>query len=95
MPPKTKLGAQLITASQAAELLNVHIRTIHGWIDKGSIPHITLPSNGGKPSYRIPLHGLLSSLSGNYDLAEDVDELLAEPDGDSKRSQRSLEHGST
>ena len=69
MPPITKLGAQLITAKEAAELLNVHVRTIHGWIDKGTIPYIELPSSGSKPSYRIPLHGLLNSLSGNYDLA--------------------------
>ena len=78
MPPITKLGAQLITAKEAAELLNVHVRTIHGWIDKGTIPYIALPSSGSKPSYRIPLHGLLNSLSGNYDLASEMEGLLAE-----------------
>jgi excisionase family DNA binding protein len=74
----TQLGAQLITAPEAAELLNVHVRTVHGWIEKGTIPYVTLPSNGGKNSYRIPLHGLLSSLSGNYDLAGEVEAFLAQ-----------------
>jgi excisionase family DNA binding protein len=78
MPPKIKLGAQLITAHEAAELLNVNVRTIHGWIAKGTIPYVTLPSSGTKPSYRIPLHGLLESLSGNYDLAAEVEELFGE-----------------
>ncbi len=74
----TKLGAQLITASEAAELLNVHVRTIHGWIEKDTIPYVALPRSGSKHSYRIPLQGLLSSLSGNYDLAGEVEALLAE-----------------
>lgn len=77
MPPKTKLGAQLLTAKEAAELLNVNVRTIHSWIEGDVIPYIALPSSGTKPSYRIPLHGLLNSLSGTYDLAGDVEELLA------------------
>jgi excisionase family DNA binding protein len=78
MPPKTQLGAQLITAKEAAELLNVHVRTIHGWIEKETIPYVALPSSGTKPSYRIPLHGLLNSLSGNYDLADEVEELFGD-----------------
>lgn len=76
MAPKTRLGAQLITAKEAAELLNVTQRTIHSWIENGTIPYITLPSTGGKPSYRIPLRGLLNSLSGNYDLASELEALL-------------------
>lgn len=76
MPPITKLGTQLITAAQAAEMLDVNIRTIHGWIKEGTIPYVALPSRGRKPSYRIPLHGLLSCLSGNYDLAAEVDALV-------------------
>jgi excisionase family DNA binding protein len=76
MPPKIKLGAQLITAKEAAELLHVNTRTIHSWIENDAIPYITLPSSGGKPSYRIPLHGLLNSLSGTYDLAGEVEQML-------------------
>jgi len=79
MPPKTKIGVQLLTATQAADLLNVHVRTIHAWIEQGTIPYISLPSQGKKPSYRIPLHGLLNSLSGNYDLAAELDQLYQEP----------------
>lgn len=74
MPPRTKLGTQLISAAQAAELLDVSPRTVHTWIQKGSIPYIRLP--GIQASYKIPLHGLLSSLSGNYDLAAEVETLL-------------------
>jgi len=74
----TQLRVQLITANEAAELLNVHVRTIHGWIAKGTVPFIELPKSGAtsKPSYRIPLQGLLNSLSGNYDLASEMEGLL-------------------
>jgi Helix-turn-helix domain len=71
----TKLAPQLIKAQEAADLLNVDIRTIHAWIAKEQIPYIELPSSGRKPSYRIPLQGLLSSLSGTYDLAAEVEAL--------------------
>jgi excisionase family DNA binding protein len=86
MPQKTTLGAQLLTAREAAELLHVHPRTIHGWIQKGKIPYVELPSSGSKPSYRIPLHGLLGSLSvsGDYDLAGEVEEMLGEGERSSK-----------
>ena len=69
----TKLAPQLIKAQEAADLLNVDIRTIHSWIAREQIPYIELPSGGKKPSYRIPLQGLISSLSGNYDLAAEVE----------------------
>ncbi len=88
MAPKTRLGAQLITAKEAAELLNVNPRTIHGWIEHGTIPFITLPSSGDKPSYRIPLRGLLNSLSGNYDLSSELESLLG-ADGDDAETKRS------
>lgn len=79
----TQLGVQLITANQAAELLNVHVRTIHGWIAKGTVPYIELPRESrSKPSYRIPLQGLLNSLSGNYDLAAEMEGLLAQEESD-------------
>ena len=75
----TQLGVQLITAAEAAEILHVTPRTIHGWISEGTIPYVELPRGGGsKRSYRIPLQGLLNSLSGNYDLAGEVEALLAQ-----------------
>jgi len=73
MPPaKPTLRVQLLSAGEAAELLNVSVRTIHTWIEKDAIPYVELPRTGPKRSYRIPLHGLLSSLSGSYDLTNDL-----------------------
>jgi excisionase family DNA binding protein len=63
---------QLLSAGEAAELLNVSARTVHTWIEKDAIPYVELPRTGPKRSYRIPLHGLLGSLRGSYDLAEDM-----------------------
>ena len=60
---------QLLTTGEAATLLQVSSRTILNWIGAETIPYVKLPSNGGRSEYRIPLQGLLSSLSGNYDLA--------------------------
>lgn len=76
----TKLAPQLLKAQEAADILNVDVRTIHTWIAKQSIPYLELPTNGTKRSYRIPLQGLLSSLSGTYDLAADIDALYASTD---------------
>jgi len=73
-----RIGAQLLTVREAAELLSVSPRTVHTWIEKGSIPYIALPAGGEKTSYRIPLQGLLGSLSGSYDLTADVEKLLDE-----------------
>jgi excisionase family DNA binding protein len=67
------LDVQLITVAEAAQLLSVSTRTVHAWIEKEAIPYIRLPSTGGKPSYRIPLRGLLESLSGTYDLAAEIE----------------------
>lgn len=81
----TQLGVQLITAAEAAELLHVHVRTIHAWIGEGTIPYVELPRSSAKSksSYRIPLQGLLNSLSGNYDLAAEVEALLSPDDPES------------
>jgi excisionase family DNA binding protein len=57
-------GARLITTKEAADLLQVSPRTVQSWIDQEAIPYIRLPSVGGRPSYRIPLRGLLNSLRG-------------------------------
>jgi excisionase family DNA binding protein len=81
MPSKTKLQAQLLTAPEAAELLRVNVRTIHSWIEKDAIPYVALPAtHGARSSYRIPLHGLLGSLKGTYDLKTEVQEVLQAAD---------------
>ena len=75
MTQTIKLRSQLIKAQDAADLLDVDVRTIHKWIKDGRIPYIELPRSGTRRSFRIPLQGLLNSLSGTYDLAAEVNEL--------------------
>jgi excisionase family DNA binding protein len=58
----------LLTVSEAAELLRVSVGTIRNWIAADSIPYVQLPPVGERKQYRIPLQGLLESLEGNYDL---------------------------
>lgn len=60
--------SKLLSTKQAAELLNVSKRTILNWIESERIPYVKLP--GG--DYRIPLTGLLASLSGTYRLDEEI-----------------------
>jgi excisionase family DNA binding protein len=62
---------QLVTVAEAATLLGVSTPTIRNWIERGQVPYIRLP--GSTATYRIPLHGLLSTLSGSYDLAGELD----------------------
>jgi excisionase family DNA binding protein len=64
------VGSQpkLLSTKQAAELLNVSRRTILNWIETDKIPYLKLP--GG--DYRVPLAGLLASLSGTYRLDEEI-----------------------
>ena len=64
----------LLTVSEAAEMLRVSDGTIRNWIAAGSIPYIQLPPVGQRRQYRIPLQGLLGSLEGNYDLREALQE---------------------
>jgi excisionase family DNA binding protein len=64
---------QLLTVTEAATLLKVSERTIRRWIEAEKIPYLELP--GG--SYRIPQGALLGSLRGNYNLAEELDQLDA------------------
>jgi excisionase family DNA binding protein len=77
MATKLMPRLQLLSAGEAAELLNVSPRTVHTWIEKGAIPYVELPRTGPKRTYRIPLDGLLGSLSGSYVLTE----AMTEPDG--------------
>ena len=73
-PAPPKLAPQLIKPQEAADLLNVDIATVRRWIAKDAIPYVKLPGNG-KPSYRIPLQGLINSMTANFDLAGIVEEL--------------------
>ena len=72
-PPK--ISPRLLTTAEAAALLAVSQRTIVNWIKSGSIPYLELPSSGKRKEYRIPQVALLESLSGNYDLAGELDVL--------------------
>jgi excisionase family DNA binding protein len=67
------IGSQpkLISTKEAAALLNVTQRTITNWIEAGKVPYLRLP--GG--DYRLPISGLLASLSGTYDLSAELKEL--------------------
>lgn len=59
---------KLLTTKQAADLLNVSSRTVLNWIETDKVPYLRLP--GG--DYRVPLAGLLASLSGTYRLDEEL-----------------------
>lgn len=90
---QTPLKPQLITTKQAAEMLSVSPRTVLNWIKDDAIPYVELPSAGSRRhEYRIPMHALLRSLSGNYDLASEfrgADDILRDVDLDSARAPRS------
>jgi hypothetical protein len=65
---------RLITVKQAAELLAVDPQTVRNWIERKLVPYIVLPhEEGARQEYRIPLQGLLTSLTGTYDLSQDLD----------------------
>jgi excisionase family DNA binding protein len=81
---------QLLTTAEAAELLKVSPRTILNWIGADTIPYVQLPSTGDRNEYRIPLQGLLSSLSGNYDLAGELRKLDAAASADSQESEEQV-----
>lgn len=66
--PTVASQPKLLSTTQAAALLNVSRRTILNWIESGKVPYVRLP--GG--DYRVPLSGLLSSLSGTYRLDEEI-----------------------
>ena len=69
---------RLITTSEAAGLLSVSPRTVLKWIERDAIPYVALPNAGGsRREYRIPLYGLLNSLSGTYDIGSQLETLSA------------------
>jgi excisionase family DNA binding protein len=72
-PPRA-LGVDLLTVSEAAQMLRVTDTTVRNWIAEDRIPYIQLPSDArARKSYRIPLQALLGSLSGTYDLRSDLE----------------------
>src|SRR3989442_203451 len=66
---------RLINVDEAAELLAVSSSTVRNWIKDETIPYVQLPAAGKRDSYRIPLQGLLNTLSGTYDLAGELERL--------------------
>lgn len=66
--PSVTSQPKLLSTAQAAGLLNVSRRTVLNWIEAGKVPYVRLP--GGE--YRLPLSGLLASLSGTYRLEEEI-----------------------
>jgi len=62
------LAPHLLTTEQAATLLNVSSKTILNWIGEDRIPYVRLPGGQERAQYRIPLDGLVASLSGTFDL---------------------------
>jgi len=69
----TGFEPQLLKPAEVASLLRVSKSTISNWIQEGAIPYIKLP--GG--SYRIPLRGLMASLSSNYDLGGTLESIAS------------------
>lgn len=66
--PSVVSQPKLLSTAQAASLLNVSRRTVLNWIEAEKVPYVRLP--GGE--YRVPLSGLLSSLSGTYRLEDEI-----------------------
>jgi excisionase family DNA binding protein len=69
----TNFKPQILKVSEAAALLRVSQSTVNNWINAGAVPCITLPGGGR----RIPLRGLIASLTTNYDLEGGLTELVA------------------
>lgn len=70
----------LLTTADTAKMLSVSSQTVLNWIEREEIPFVQLPGGGGRKrrEFRIPLRGLLESLSGNYNLGRDLDATLRE-----------------
>jgi excisionase family DNA binding protein len=73
------MAERLLTTRQAAELLNVSARTVTNWIRADKVPYVRLP--GGE--YRVPVDGLLGSLTGTYDMRPELESAI-ELDGGAK-----------
>jgi excisionase family DNA binding protein len=70
-------SSRLLTTNEAAQLLNVSSQTILNYIERDEIPYIQLPGGGGRRrrEFRIPMKGLLESLTGNYNPVQEINEL--------------------
>ncbi len=68
---------RLISIDEAAALLAVSDTTVRNWIKAEAIPYLELPPTGKRRRYRIPLQGLLNTLTGTYDLGADLEALSA------------------
>lgn len=70
----------LLTTKDTAKMLSVSSQTVLNWIEREEIPFVQLPGGGGRKrrEFRIPLRGLLESLSGNYNLGKDLDVVIRE-----------------
>lgn len=71
--PAVGSAVQLMSTKEVAALLNVSQRVVEHWAQKDKIPYLRLP--GGE--LRVPLSGLLASLSGTFDLAGAIDQIDA------------------
>jgi excisionase family DNA binding protein len=74
---------QLLTTRQAGELLNVSARTVTNWIRADKVPYVRLP--GGE--YRLPLDGLLDSLTGTYDMRPELESAIELDEGTKARAE--------
>jgi excisionase family DNA binding protein len=72
--PATGFLPEMLTTQQAAALVNVTTATILNWIKADAIPYVQLPGGSERAQYRVPLGGLISSLSGTYDLGAAIRE---------------------
>jgi excisionase family DNA binding protein len=77
------MSDRLLTTRQAAELLNVSARTVTNWIRADKIPYVRLP--GGE--YRLPVDGLLDSLTGTYDMRQGLHAALELDSGTEARAE--------
>ena len=76
----------MLTTREAGELLRVSPRMVTNWIRDGRVPYIRLP--GGE--YRLPLDGLLDSISGTYDLRTRVEGAVELDEGARARRRADL-----
>ena len=64
---------RLLTVAEACDFLHEKEEVVLGWVQDDKIPYVRLPDE----SLRIPLEGLISSLSSLYDLVGYLREIEA------------------
>jgi excisionase family DNA binding protein len=80
------MSERLLSTREAAELLNVSPRTVTNWIRADKVPYVRLP--GGE--YRLPLDGLLDSLTGTHDMRPELQGALELGRGANARAETIL-----